>query len=49
MKRLLDLGADGMFTNFLDRLNGLLGREAAPRKVGAKLASSANVTCRATK
>jgi glycerophosphoryl diester phosphodiesterase len=49
MQRLLDLGVDGMFTNFLDRLNGLLGREAAPRKLGAKLASDANAACRAAR
>lgn len=47
MQRLLDLGVDGMFTNFLDRLNALLGAEAAPGKQGAKWASEANAACRA--
>ena len=45
MQRLLDLGVDGMFTNFPDRLNGLLGADAAPGKQGAKRASDANATC----
>lgn len=46
MQRLLDLDIDGMFTNFPDRLNALLGPDAAPGKQGAKRASDANVTCR---
>ena len=47
MQILIDLGVDGMFTNFPDRLDALLGKDAAPGMTGAKLAADASATCRA--
>jgi glycerophosphoryl diester phosphodiesterase len=47
MEALIALGVDGMFTNFPDRLEELLGKSAAPGKTGAKLAAEGYATCRA--
>ena len=47
MQTLIDLGVDGMFTNFPDRLDALLGASAAPGTTGAELASDASAACRA--
>jgi glycerophosphoryl diester phosphodiesterase len=47
MEALIDLGVDGMFTNFPDRLEELLGKSAAPGKRGATLAAEDYATCRA--
>ena len=47
MEDLIALGVDGMFTNFPDRLEAVLGKEAAGGKSGAKLAAEASRTCRA--
>lgn len=47
MRALIDLGVDGMFTNFPDRLDALLGKDAAPGMTGAKLAADASAACRA--
>ncbi len=46
MESLIGLGVDGMFTNFPDRLEEVLGKEAAPGKTAAGLASRANASCR---
>jgi glycerophosphoryl diester phosphodiesterase len=46
MESLIGLGVDGMFTNFPDRLEEVLGKEAAPGKTGARLAAGANTACR---
>ncbi len=46
MVSLIGLGVDGMFTNFPDRLEEVLGKEAAPGKTAARLASQANASCR---
>lgn len=46
LKRLLDLGVDGMFTNFPERLETLLGSAAAPGLSGAKLAAADMRRCR---
>src|SRR5919112_1152225 len=48
MQALIDLGVDGMFTNFPDRLDALLGKDAAPGMTGAKLAAEAAAACRET-
>jgi glycerophosphoryl diester phosphodiesterase len=45
MERLIALGVDGMFTNYPDRLEGLLGKSAAHGKRGAKLAADDYATC----
>jgi glycerophosphoryl diester phosphodiesterase len=45
MEKLIALGVDGMFTNNPDRLEGLLGKSAAPGKRGAKLAADDYATC----
>src|SRR5262245_5331820 len=45
MQALIDVGVDGMFTNFLDRLTPLLGKDKAPGKQGAKDANSFHQTC----
>jgi glycerophosphoryl diester phosphodiesterase len=37
-----------MFTNFPDRLDALLGKDAAPGMTGAKLAAEAAAACRET-
>ena len=47
MQALIDLGVDGMFTNFPDRPDALLGDEAAGGKSGAVRASNASEACRA--
>ena len=47
MKRLIRLGVDGMFTNFPDRLEKVLGKEAAEGKTGATLAADDYTACRA--
>jgi glycerophosphoryl diester phosphodiesterase len=46
MEDLIALGVDGMFTNFPDRLEAVLGKEAAGGKSGAKLAAEASRACR---
>jgi glycerophosphoryl diester phosphodiesterase len=45
MEKLIALGVDGMFTNYPDRLEGLLGKSAAHGKRGAKLAADDYATC----
>ena len=47
MEAVIALGVDGMFTNFPDRLEELLGKSAAHGKRGAKLAAEDYATCRA--
>jgi len=47
MEALITLGVDGMFTNYPDRLEGLLGKSAAHGKRGAKLAAEDYATCQA--
>jgi glycerophosphoryl diester phosphodiesterase len=47
MKALIALGVDGMFTNFPDRLEKVLGKSAAEGKTGATLAAEDYATCRA--
>ncbi|HEX2729502.1 MAG TPA: glycerophosphodiester phosphodiesterase [Rubrobacteraceae bacterium] len=47
MQRLIALGVDGMFTNFPDRLETVLGKEAAKGKTGARLAAANSESCRA--
>ena len=47
MQALIDLGVDGMFTNFPDRLDALLGKRAAEGMTGATLAAEDYATCRA--
>jgi glycerophosphoryl diester phosphodiesterase len=46
MRRLISLGVDGMFTNFPDRLEKVLGKSAAEGKRGAVLAAEASEACR---
>jgi glycerophosphoryl diester phosphodiesterase len=46
MKRLIRLGVDGMFTNFPNRLEKVLGKEAAEGMTGASLAAEASEACR---
>ena len=48
MEALIAVGVDGMFTNFPDRLEELLGKSAAHGKRGAKLAAEGYAACRAT-
>jgi glycerophosphoryl diester phosphodiesterase len=48
MKSLIALGVDGMFTNFPDRLDAVLGKNAANGKSGAKQAMEASAACRAS-
>jgi len=45
MAALISLGVDGMFTNFPDRLNALLGGDQAQGKQGAKDASDDRRNC----
>jgi glycerophosphoryl diester phosphodiesterase len=45
MQALIDLGVDGMFTNFPDRLDALLGKDAAKGMTGAALAADASAAC----
>ena len=47
MEALVSLGVDGMFTNFPDRLDEVLGRSAASGTVAADLAARASASCRA--
>jgi glycerophosphoryl diester phosphodiesterase len=47
MRALIDLGVAGMFTNFPDRLEKLLGKSAAEGKTGATLAAEDYAACRA--
>jgi glycerophosphoryl diester phosphodiesterase len=47
MRSLIRTGVDGMFTNFPDRLDEILGKNAAPGTTGAKLAADASAACRA--
>jgi glycerophosphoryl diester phosphodiesterase len=47
MEALIDLGVDGMFTNFPDRLEDVLGKEAAEGKTGATLAADDYAACQA--
>ena len=47
MQAMIDLGVDGMFTNFPDRLDALLGKRAAEGMTGATLAAEDYATCRA--
>ncbi len=47
MRSLIRLGVDGMFTNFPDCLDAVLGKDAAPGMTGAKLAADASAACRA--
>ncbi|HEX5850274.1 MAG TPA: glycerophosphodiester phosphodiesterase [Rubrobacter sp.] len=47
MQALVDLGVDGMFTNFPDRLDTVLGDGAAGGKSGAVMAAKASAACRA--
>ena len=46
MEALISLGVDGMFTNFPDRLEGVLGENAATGMTGAQLAAEASRACR---
>lgn len=46
MENLISLGVDGMFTNFPDRLEQVLGKDAANGKTAAKEASEAHQACR---
>ena len=46
MQKLIALGVDGIFTNFPDRLEAVLGKSAANGKPGAKLAMKASEACR---
>jgi glycerophosphoryl diester phosphodiesterase len=45
MEKLISIGVDGMFTNFPDRLEAVLGKEAAKGKTGARLAAQASGAC----
>ena len=45
MEALISLGVDGMFTNFPDRLEAVLGEDAAPSMTGANLAADASAAC----
>lgn len=47
MEALVSLGVDGMFTNFPDRLEQVLGKGAANGKSAAKETSEAHEACRA--
>ncbi|WP_228282161.1 glycerophosphodiester phosphodiesterase [Rubrobacter tropicus] len=47
MEKLISIGVDGMFTNFPDRLEAVLDKEAANGKSGARLAADASESCRA--
>jgi glycerophosphoryl diester phosphodiesterase len=47
MEALIELGVDGMFTNFPDRLEAVLDKDAVDgRKRAALLAAQANASCR---
>ncbi len=47
MKALIELGVDGMFTNFPDRLANTLGQGAMDSKAVAQRAAEASAACRA--
>ena len=47
MKTLIDLGVDGMFTNFPDRLADAPGQGATDSKAAARRAAEASAACRA--
>jgi glycerophosphoryl diester phosphodiesterase len=47
MEALISLGVDGMFTNFPDRLDQVLGKDAASGMTGAQRAAEASTACRA--
>lgn len=47
MEQLIELGVDGMFTNFPDRLDEVLGKDAVGGKVAAKRAAETSESCRA--
>ncbi len=47
MEQLIATGVDGMFTNFPDRLDEVLGKQAVNGKVAAKRAANASESCRA--
>jgi glycerophosphoryl diester phosphodiesterase len=47
MKALIELGADGMFTNFPDRLVEMLGTGATDGKAAPRRAAEASAACRA--
>ena len=47
MRDLISLGVDGMFTNFPDRLDQVLGKDAASGTMGAGRAADASAACRA--
>ena len=49
MQKFLALGVDGMFTNFPDRLNALLGDASAAAKTGAKWTAQAREACRSAR
>ncbi len=46
MEALIALGVDGMFTNFPDRLDGVLGDDALSADAAAKQAAEAYDSCR---
>ncbi len=46
MRHLISLGVDGMFTNFPDRLDAVLGSRAADAMVAAQRSAEAYRTCR---
>ncbi len=46
MERLIATGVDGMFTNFPDRLDEVLGKQAVGGKAAAKRAAEASESCR---
>ena len=45
MEKLISIGVDGMFTNFPDGLETVLGKEAAKGKTGARFAADASKAC----
>jgi glycerophosphoryl diester phosphodiesterase len=47
MEALISLAVDGMFTNFPDRLDQVLGKDAASGMTGAQRAAEASTACRA--
>jgi glycerophosphoryl diester phosphodiesterase len=47
MAKLIGFGVDGMFTNFPDRLEGVLGSRTFAAKRAARLAAKGNRACRA--
>jgi glycerophosphoryl diester phosphodiesterase len=47
MRALISLGVDGMFTNFPNRLDNVLGADAADAMVAAQRSAEAYRTCQA--